>query len=160
MKQFNETQDDEEDDACGRECGSPTKSGQEGQERARRGQKSRFGILALPGMGGMKESDMEAAAGNDAEYGMDSCVVLTGDRRNRSFSLKRPRPCISGSAFGSRTEVRVAQAYPSNCTRRGRCCLWGELVIPLSASGAFGPLAVLLGRFCCPFIALTYNSRQ
>ena len=64
-------QDDEEDDARGRECGSSHEEGQKGKK----GKRSCFGMPGLPGMGGMKMSDMKQL--QEMMQNMDPRVVAS-----------------------------------------------------------------------------------
>ncbi len=156
MKQFNETRKMmKKMMPAAANAGRPTKKGKKGKK----GKKSRFGMPGLPGMGGMKMSDMKQL--QEMMQNMDMKSVRRSDERRNSSPLQT----APAEHFG----FSLRLAYRS--TRRlgfARAALAGAVFAVFGASLSFPcPRAVLLGRspcfwaaFCCPFIALTYNSRQ
>ena len=149
-------EDDEADDACRHaSAGRPAQKGKKGKK----GKRSVSACLVLPGMGGMKMSDMKQL--QEMMQNMDLKKLRRSDER-RNYSTPQ-------AALAAHFGFSLRLAYRS--TRRlgfTRAALAGAVFAVFGASLSFPcPRAVLLGRspcfwaaFCCPFIALTYNSRQ
>ena len=156
MKQFNETRKMmKKMMPAAANAGRPTKKGKKGKK----GKKSRFGMPGLPGMGGMKMSDMKQL--QEMMQNMDMKSLRRSDeRRNRSTLQTAP-----AAHFGFSLRLAYRSTRGLGFTRTA---LAGAVFADFGASLSFPcPRAVLLGRspcfwaaFCCPFIALTYNSRQ